>query len=209
MSENKAYIHPKTGNLVTPKGLTLWFDLHQRGKAKNGKEGKFQYNIAIPKAADITAMKEAALEAGKEKFGKLFSAAGGKWPSGVKSPFKKSADNDKLVNGLEGAGLKVEDFPIMVGARSKDAPGVVGPDGKPVVDETSVYHGRWSRATLQAFAYDTDGNKGVTFGLVNVQLLDEGEELVIGGGRVSAESEFEAVEGVSGDDNKSSDDLFG
>ena len=63
------------------------------------------------------------------------------------------------------------------------------------------------RGSIQAFAYETDGNKGVTFGLVNVQLLDNDEELVIGGARVSAETEFENTEGA-GDDSKSSDDVF-
>lgn len=61
--------------------------------------------------------------------------------------------------------------------------------------------------TIDAFGYEAEGNKGVSFGLKNIQLLDNDDELSIGGGRVSAESEFEAVEGA-GDDSKSSDSLF-
>lgn len=207
-TDNKAYIHPKTGNIVTPKGLTLWSSLFTPRKAKGGKEGKYEYSILVPKAADISVLKEEALTAGKEKFAKTFKDANGKWPSSIKNPFKKTADNDKLVAGLEEAGLKAEDFPFFFAARSKDKPGVVGPNGKPEgVDQEQVYPGRWSRGTVQAYGYDVDGNKGVTFGLINVQLLDNGDELVIGGGRVSAESEFDAVEGA-GDDSKSSDDVF-
>ncbi len=207
-NENKAYVHPKTGNLVTPKGKTLWASLFAPRKGKGGKEGKYEYNLLIPKAADITALKEAAMDAGKDKFPKAFKDAAGKWPSSIKNPFKKTSENDKLVAGLEEAGLKVEDFPFFFAARGKDKPGVVGPNGKSDgVDTERVYPGRWSRGTVQAYGYDVDGNKGVSFGLINVQLLDIDDELVIGGGRVSAESEFDAVEGA-GDDSKSSDDVF-
>lgn len=206
-TENKAFIHPKSGNLVTPKGRILWNSLFEVRKRKVG-EGKFEFNLLIPKSADIGAMKEAAIEAGKDKFAKAFKDAAGKWPSSIRSPFKKTAENDKLVAGLEEAGLKAEDWPVFFAARSKDKPGVVGPNGKADgVDAEQVYPGRHAKATLQAFAYENDGNKGVTFGLINVQLLDNDEELVIGGGRVSAESEFDAVEGA-GDDSKSSDDVF-
>lgn len=208
MSDNKAYIHPKTGNLVTPKGRVLWNSLFQPRKAKNGKEGKYEFNILVPKSADISAMKEAALDAGKDKFPKAFKDANGKWPSSIRNPFKKTSENDKLVGALEEAGLKVEDWPFFFAARSKDKPGVVGPNGKADgIEPEQVYAGRHAKATVQAFGYDADGNKGVSFGLINVQLLDNDDELVIGGGRVSAESEFDAVEGA-GDDAKSSDDVF-
>lgn len=191
---NAATIHPKTGNLVTPKGVLLWNSLFNPRKNKNGSAGKYEFNIAIPKGADIKVLQDAVLEAGKEKFPKAFKDAAGKWPSSVKNPFKKSADNDKLAD-IAG------DYPIFFAARSKDRPGVVGPNGKAEgIEPEHVYPGRHVKASIQAFGYETDGNKGVTFGLVNVQLLEDGEELVIGGGKVSAESEFEGVGDVAGGD---------
>ena len=39
------------------------------------------------------------------------------------------------------------------------------------------YAGAIVRAQLSAFPYDTDGNKGVSFGLNNIQKLAEGEEI--------------------------------
>lgn len=202
MSDNKAHVHPKTGNLVTPKGRLLWSNLFAPRKEKH------DCNLLIPKSADITALKEAVFEAGKDKFAKAFKDGGGKWPSSLRNPFKKTADNDRLVAALESADLKVEDFPLFFAARSKDKPGVVGPSGKSDgIEAEQVYPGRWARMSIQAFGYEKDGNKGVTFGLVNVQLLDNDDEFVIGGGRVSAESEFDAVE-VAGDDAASSDEMF-
>lgn len=206
--DNVAYVHPKTGNLVTAKGRILWYSVFKPRKAKNGKEGKHEFNLLFPKDADHSALKEAALEAGKDKFSKTFKDAAGKWPSSIKTPFKRTADNDKLVAALEAADLKVEDFPVFLAARSNDRPGIVGPNGKSDgIEQEHVYSGRWAKMTLDCFGYEFEGNKGVSFGLKNIQLLDNDDELVVGGGRVSAESEFDAVEGA-GDDSKSADALF-
>lgn len=207
-AENKAYIHPKTGNIVSAKGRILWCSVFKPRKGRNGKEGKFEFNLVFPKEANHDIVKEAALDAGKDKHSKAFKEAAGKWPKLIGSPFKRTADNDKLVAALEAADLKVEDYPVYYGARSSEKPGVVGPNGKSDgVDAEQVYAGRWAKMTHDTYGYDTDGNKGVSFGLKNVQLLDNDEELALGGGRVSAETEFDAVEGA-GDDSKSSDNLF-
>lgn len=207
-SDNKSFVHPKTGSLVSAKGRILWFSVFKPRKGKGGKEGKHEFNLLFPKDSDHTAVKEAAMEAGKDKFAKAFKDAAGKWPSSIKTPFKRTADNDKLVAALEAEGIKVEDFPVFYGARSADRPGIVGPNGKADgIDEEQVYSGRWARMTTDAFAYEAEGNKGVSFGLKNIQLLDNDEPLAIGGGRVNAESEFEAVEGA-GDDSKNADDIF-
>lgn len=207
--DNAAFTHAKTGNVVTAKGRILWNALFTPRKAKGGKgEGKYEVNLLFAKDADNKVLRDAAIEAGKEKFAKAFREADGKWPKSIATPFKKTADNEKLVAALEAEGLKVEDWPLYFATRSKDKPGVVAPNGKSDgVEPEHVYPGRWARASVQAFGYDTEGNKGVSLGLVNVQLLDNDDELVIGGGRVSAESEFEAADGA-GDDSKSSDSMF-
>lgn len=199
---NAATIHPKTGNIVTPQGRILWNSLFKPRKGQDGNEGKYEFNLAIPKGADLKVLQDAVLEAGKEKFGKAFKDAGGKWPSGIASPFKKSADNDKLVD-------IAADFPTFFAARAKDRPGLVGPNGKAAdIEPEHVYPGRWAKMSLQVFAYDKNGKKGVSFGLINVQLLDNDEELVIGGGRVNAESEFEAVESGSEGGDGSAGGMF-
>lgn len=204
----KAFLHPKTGNIVLPKGRLLWNSLFNPRKGKGGKPGKHECNILFPKGVDLGVAKDEATNAGKDKFSKEFREAEGKWPKKIGTPFKRTADNDKLVAALEAADIKVDDFPVYVAARSGDKPGVAGPNGKTDgVEPEHVYSGRWARMTVDAYGYDVDGNRGVSFGLKNVQLLDNDDELVVGGGRVSAESEFEAVEGA-GDDSKSSDSLF-
>lgn len=194
-NDNKAYKHEKTGNLMTPKCRIAWPELFvPKGmKGEPADKAKHQITLLIPKDADISVLKTAAAEAATEKFGKK--------TSGLRSPFRKTEEKDNLAE-------LAEDFPYYITARSKDRPGVVGPSGKPVDDPEQVYSGRWAKVSLQVFGYDTAGNKGVSFGLQNVQLLDHDEPLAIGGGRVSAEAEFEAVEGVAGNDAASADELF-
>lgn len=206
---NKAYIIEKTGNVMTPKGRILWFSVFapRKDKKKADSAGKYELNLLFPKDSVHDVLKDRVTEAGKEKFPKAFADAKGKTPSSLKSPFKKTAENDKLVNALEEAGFKVEDFPVYYAARSKDRPGLIGPNAKVVDDPEQVYSGRWARMSVDAFGYDVDGGKGIALGLQNIQLLDHDEPLVVGGGRAQASSEFEAVEGAGGNE-KSSDALF-
>lgn len=194
-SDKQAYIHPKTGNLMTPKCRIVWPSLFVATamKGQSQENAKYQVTLLIPKDADIAVLKTAAAEAATEKFPKV--------KNGLRSPFRKTEEKDNLAE-------LAEDFPFYITARSKDRPGVVGPNGKPVDDPEQVYSGRWAKASIQAFAYDNSGNKGVSFGLQNVQLLDNDDPLAVGGGRVSAEAEFEAVEGA-GQEGSSTDELFG
>lgn len=207
----KAFLHPKSGNIVSPKGRILWNSVFNARKKRGGdkdKPGKYEFNLLFPKAADHTVTREAALEAGKDKHSKLFKDAAGKWPSTVKNPFKRTADNDKLVAALEEADMKVEDWPVYYAARTTEKPQIAGPNGKVAgVEAEHVYSGRWAVMTHDCYAGDFEGNKYVSFGLKNIQLLDNDDELVVGGGRVSAESEFEAADGA-GEDGKSTDQLF-
>ena len=55
-----------------------------------------------------------------------------------------------------------------------------------------------SGATLNVFAYDKAGNRGVSFRLNNVQKLDDGERL---DGRLKAEDDFEAIDDKPADIN--------
>jgi hypothetical protein len=83
------------------------------------------------------------------------------------------------------------------------APGVVSRYADPVTkkprkvtkDEqvpgnpNEVYAGCLIRAAVNAYGYDRQGNKGVSFGLNGVQKVDEGKRL---DNRVAAEDTFEA-----------------
>ena len=70
---------------------------------------------------------------------------------------------------------------------SKTRPGIVDEDLNAVLDPTQVYSGCYARVSINAFPYSNSGNKGISFGLNNVQFLQDGEPL---GGRTRAEDDF-------------------
>ncbi len=67
----------------------------------------------------------------------------------------------------------------------------------PITDPLELYSGCYVRASINFFAFNTNGNKGVAAGLGNIQKWAEGEPL---NGRVRAEDEFEALDAEDDDD---------
>lgn len=129
-----------------------------------------------PSDPTIPLMKAAMKEAATDFFGAE------KIPAGLRSPIR---------DGKEKAG----DYPfyegmLFVSTTSKNKPGVVDQRNKAVTDVDDIYSGCWVRAEINCFAYDKKGNKGVSFGLNNVQKLGDDEHF---GGRRPAEQVFTPV----------------
>jgi hypothetical protein len=196
MSDNKAFKSEKSGNIITPKCRLVWPALltptGMKGEPEDKK--KFSATLLIPKGADYTAMKEAAAAAAADKFGAKATK--------LRSPFRETKEKDSLA-------AYADDYPFYVTARSKDRPGVVLPSNVKTDDPEEIYGGRWVKASVQAFGYDTSGNKGVSFGLINVQLLDHDDPIATS--RVAADREFEPIDFAGGDggENKSAESVFG
>ena len=56
-----------------------------------------------------------------------------------------------------------------------------------VLTRSEVYSGVYGRASINLYAFNSNGNKGIACGLNNLQLIRAGEPL---GGKASAESDF-------------------
>jgi hypothetical protein len=104
--------------------------------------------------ADMAAI---AREAAEAKWGKNL-------PKNLRSPFRDGTEKD-----MEGYGPGV----VFCTLSSKMPPGVIGRN-KERLAEADVYAGCFARATVVAYAYDQRGNRGVAFGLNNLQKLGEG-----------------------------------
>lgn len=89
---------------------------------------------------------------------------------------------------------------MFLNVSSRTAPQIIDKYKEKVTSEDEVYSGVYARVSINAFAYNTKGNKGITFGLNNVQILAHGEFL---GGRSSADADFDEWE-----DDEEDDDLF-
>ncbi len=167
---------------------------------------KTQYQIALllPPGTDKAPFMAALKAAMVAKFGPDTST----WPKLKRKPAdvikdfaEYNSERDKPLPGDWTGWLMVR-----ANADVKHPPNVVGPtkgaDGKfpKITDEREVYGGRWARATLDAFFYDSKkGGKGVTFGLNNVQLLKH--DTNFGGAVTAAEDDFDdASKEWAGDD---------
>jgi hypothetical protein len=177
-------------NVITPEFRVSYPQVF-RAK-RNDLNGKDEYSIVclFPKNADLSVLNAQIAAAATEKWG----ADKAKWPKGLRSPLRDQAEKEKdgkLPDGME-AGAK---FMTM---RSTQRPGLVDGNRQAIIDETDFYAGCYARAQVRAFAYDQKGNRGVSFGLQNLQKMRDGDPL---SGRQKAEDAFEAVAGAG----KSSD----
>lgn len=168
---------------------------------KDKYSGAFVFTVEAQESPLYKNMQRAALEAARAKWGEKADAMirGGK----LRMPFRKSEDDDVEKGYPVGS--------VYVNARADQRPGVVDryndPDtGRPrvITEEKEVYPGMIVQATMRAFAYDHSGNKGVAFGLNNVQKIRDGERL---DGRKRADEDFDGEDMSNAPDDL--DDLMG
>ena len=75
-------------------------------------------------------------------------------------------------------------------ASSKNQPQIVDKQVQPILDQSEVYSGCYGRVSVNFYAFNSNGNKGIACGLGNIQKIRDGERL--GGGPTSATEDFEA-----------------
>ena len=148
-------------------------------KSVNGGKEKYSVSIIIPKE-DTKALDEikkaidAAIEEGKGKFG-------GKIPNkaSLKIPLR---DGD--IDRPDDEAYKNSYF---INANSITPPQVVVKNVKPILEHSEIYSGVYARVSINFYAFNSSGNKGIACGLGNIQKIRDGEPL---GGRTNAEDEF-------------------
>ena len=74
-----------------------------------------------------------------------------------------------------------------VNANSSTAPGIVDADRQPILERSEVYSGVYGRASINFYAFNSNGNKGIACGLNNLQKIRDGEPL---GGKSRPEDDF-------------------
>ena len=74
-----------------------------------------------------------------------------------------------------------------INANSATAPGIVDAVRQPILERSEVYSGVYGRASINFYAFNSNGNKGIACGLNNLQKISDGEPL---GGKTRAEDDF-------------------
>lgn len=147
---------------------------------------KYSVMLLIPKT-DVATLErmQKAIKAAAEKG--LVSKFGGKMPVNLKTTLK-DADVDTNQDGEVFA--KVWDYAAghyILNVSTKTRPEIVDKDLNPIINPTELFSGCYGRASINFFAFNNNGNKGVSAGLNNLQKLEDGESL---GGFTTAEMDF-------------------
>lgn len=178
-----------TTKVVTNKVRLSYAYLTTPKADDNGKE-KYTTSVLIPKGDTETLKRfKAAIEAVKAD-PKAQKVWGGKVPAGLKLPLRDG--EEKADDHPEYAGH------IFFNCSSTTKPGLVDINLNPILDATEIYSGMYARVSVNLFAYNTNGNKGVGVGLNNVQKVADGESL--SGSRSKPEDDFGGLGAVAGDD---------
>lgn len=152
---------------------------------KNQLNGTSEYSVTllIPKddADTLSKLKAAAKAAIEAKFG---SAP----PKGLRNPIKDGDTATKQDGSPMGPEFQGHMFIGVKCNADKHKPSVIDADGQELIDPDAVVSGDFIRCSLNAYAYDQAGNRGVSFGLNNVQLVKKGQPL--GAARQTAAEEF-------------------
>lgn len=151
-------------------------------KSIQGSKPKYSVSLIIPKSDTVTIKKiEAAIEAAYKEGEAKLKGSGRSVPalSVLKIPLRdgdtEKPDDEAYANSY------------FVNANSATAPGIVDADKQEIIDRSEVYSGVYGRASINFYAFNSNGNKGIACGLNNLQKLRDGEPL---GGKSRAEDDF-------------------
>lgn len=151
-------------------------------KAINGGTPKYSVSLIIPKSDTRTIAKiKAAIEAAYREGEAKLKGNGKTVPSlsAIKTPLRdgdtERPDDPAYANSY------------FINANSATAPGIVDADLQPILERSEVYSGVYGRASINFYAFNSNGNKGIACGLNNLQKIREGEPL---GGKSRAEDDF-------------------
>ena len=151
-------------------------------KSINGGAPKYSVSLIIPKSdtKTVTALKNAIQAAYDEGQSKLKG-------SSKSVPALSSIKNPLRDGDLERSDDEAYKDSYFINANSATAPGIVDAARQPILEHSEVYSGVYGRASINLYAFNSNGNKGIACGLNNLQKISDGEPL---GGKTRAEDDF-------------------
>lgn len=153
---------------------------------KPDQKGKLKYSVTIliPKSRgkELDPLRAEAIRVAKEKWG----AKGEAILASAKNKMIQDGDTYVPQDGGEPDPSYKNNWFIRM--RTDRKPQVIDGKKNPIFTDDDCYSGCLLRVSGNAFAYEREGNRGVSFGLNNVQVLEKRARL---DGRKSAEDEFQ------------------
>ena len=155
-------------------------------KSINGGAPKYSVSLIIPKSDTKTIEKiQAAIQAAYDEGQDKLKGNGKSVPalSVLKTPLRdgdaERPDDEAYADSY------------FINANSGTAPGIVDADRQPILDRSEVYSGVYGRASINFYAFNSNGNKGIACGLNTLQKIKDGDPL---GGKSRAEDDFDTEE---------------
>ena len=151
-------------------------------KSINGGTPKYSVSIIIPKTDARTIAKiKAAIETAYREGETKLKGNGKTVPpiAAIKTPLRDGDTERPDDEAYAGS--------YFINANSATAPGIVDRTCKPILERSQIYSGVYARASVNFYAFNSNGNRGVACGLNNIQKLRDGEPL---GGKSRAEDDF-------------------
>ena len=153
-----------------------------QAKSINGGTPKYSVSLIIPKSdtKTVTAVKN-AIQAAYEKGQSKLKGNSKSVPAltAIKTPLR---DGD--AERPDDPAYKDSYF---INANSATAPGIVDAARNPIIEHSEVYSGVYGRASINFYAFNSNGNRGIACGLNNLQKISDGDPL---GGKTRAEDDF-------------------
>lgn len=171
----------RTGTKVITGKVRFSYANVFEAKSINGSDPKYSVSVLIPKTDKETlkAIEEAVDQAIEDGKSKLTNKSGTLVKKALKLPLRDGDDERPDDEAYQGH--------YFLNATSYRKPGVVDEKRQDLYDYEDFYSGCYGRVSLNFYAFEASGNKGIACGLQNLQKLEDGESLT---GRVSASDDF-------------------
>jgi len=168
--------------VITGKVVMSYLTVNEPKTPLGGGTPKYSVSLIIPKSDTATVEKiRAAIKAAYDEGQSKLKGNSKSVPAldDLKTPLR---DGDK-----ERKGDDAYKDSFFVNANSTTKPGVVDADRNPILDSSELYSGIIGRASINFYAFNSNGNRGIACGLNNLQKLADGTPL---GGHSRAEDDF-------------------
>ena len=168
--------------ITGPKTRFSYLTVNEPKTPVGGGTPKYSVSLIIPKSDTVTVAKiKAAIKAAYDEGQSKLKGSSKFVPEleDLKIPLRDGDKERKGDEAYEGC--------YFVNANSTTKPGVVDADRQPVIETSELYSGIYGRASINFYAYNSNGNKGIACGLNNLQKLADGNPL---GGHSRAEDDF-------------------
>lgn len=169
--------------VITGKVRLSYCNILKPRPARNpGEDEKYSVTLLIPKSDTATKQRiDAAIQAAIQE------GAQGKWngasPAQPPTPLH---DGDGLRQSGDAYPAECKGHWVLT-ASSLQKPDIVDLSLQPIINPTEIYSGMYAHVSVQFFAYNSNGKKGIGAGLGNVQKVCDGEPLA---GGASAADDF-------------------